>query len=243
MVKAMKFYDMNIQSSLSGGENTIEQIVDFAKRLGYSGIAICDNYQGPDKLDELKAEIAKLRTDIEVYAGVRINAKTVGEMKEILTKVREHVTVVVVSGGDYAINRAACEDPRVDILSHPEFGRYDSGLDEPCLEAAAMNKVSIEVNFRDILCSFRKTRSYLLQNIMQNIAHCEEFKAPFVVCSGASSVWDMRSPRDMVALVNYLGTDIVNAFSSVSSTPIQILLENSKTLDGTKIAEGVELVD
>jgi ribonuclease P/MRP protein subunit RPP1 len=238
----MKFYDLNIQSSLSGGENSIEQIVDFAKRLGYSGIAICDNYQSLEKLDELKAEIAKVN-GIEVYAGVRINAKTVGEMKEILTKVREHVTVVVVSGGDYAINRAACEDPRVDILSHPEFGRYDSGLDEPCLEQAAVNKVAIEVNFRDILNSFRKTRSYLLQNIAQNITLCEQFKASFVVCSGASSVWDMRNPRDMVALVNFLGTDIVNAFSSVSSTPIQILLENSKTLEGTKIANGVELVD
>jgi ribonuclease P/MRP protein subunit RPP1 len=238
----MKFYDLNIKSSLSGGESTIEQIVDYAKKLGYSGIAICDDYQGQEKLDELKSEIAKFN-GIEIYAGVRIQAKTVSEMKEILTKVRDKVTIVVVKGGDYAINRAACEDPRVDILSHPEFERYDSGLDEPCLKSAALNNVAIEVNFRNILNSFRKTRSYLLQDIRQNIELCENFKAPFVVCSGAQSVWDMRTPRDMISLVNVLGTDIVSAFSSMSSRPLLIIEENTKTLEGTKISEGVELVD
>ena len=128
MVKTMKFYDLNVQSKMSGGENTVQELADFAKRLGYSGIVICDNFQGLEKLEELKDEIASLNTDLEVYAGVKIQAKTVSEMKEILTRVRDKVVVVTVAGGDYSINRAACEDPRVDILSHPEFGRFDSGL-------------------------------------------------------------------------------------------------------------------
>lgn len=239
----MKFYDLHVQSRMSGGENTVEQLVDFAKRLGYSGIAICDNYQGPEKLDELKNEIAKLNTDLEVYLGVKIQAKTVSEMKEILSRVRDKVMIVAVSGGDYLINRAACEDSRVDILSHPEFGRFDSGLDEPCLELAAQNNVAIEINFRNVLNSFRRVRSYLLQSLEQNIRLCENFKTPMITCSGAQSTWDMRAPRDMISLANVLGMDISKAFSSMSSNALQIVEENKKTLEGKRITDGVEVVE
>jgi ribonuclease P/MRP protein subunit RPP1 len=242
-VKNMKFYDLNLQSNISGGESTIEQIVDLAKKLGYSGIAICENYQGSEKIEELKNAISNVNTDIEVYTGVRIQAKSVGEMKEILSKVRDKVTVVVVEGGDYAINRAACEDPRVDILSHPEMGRFDSGLDEPCLDLAAKNNVAIEINFREVLNSFRRVRSYLLQSLEQNIRLCEGFKTPMVVCSGAQSIWDMRSPRDMVSLANVLGMDIVKAFSSLSTNAQLIVEENTRSLEGKKISDGVEIVD
>jgi len=239
----MKFYDLNIQSRLSGGENTIEQIVDFAKKLGYAGIAICDNYQGIEKMEELKNDISKIKTDLEVYLGVKIQAKNVNELKEILSKVREKVLIVAVSGGDFSINRAACEDPRVDILLHPESGRFDNGLDESCLELARQNNVAIEINFKEILNSFRKPRSYTLNHISQNIELCNHFKVPMIICSGAQSIWDMRSPRDLISIANVIGMDIGTAFLSMSSIPLEITNENKKTLEGKKITEGVELVD
>ena len=52
----------------------------------------------------------------------------------------------------------------------------------------------------------------------------------------------MRAPRDMGSLANVLGMDIAGAFSSVSATPLEILTENKKTLEGKKITEGVEVV-
>jgi ribonuclease P/MRP protein subunit RPP1 len=238
----MKFYDICVQSSMGGGENSIEQVLDFAKRLGYSGIAICDIFQSVESLEKLKAQIASTSSDIEIHSGVIIQAKTVSEMKEVLTKVRDMITVVAVSGGDYEINRAACEDPRVDVLLHPEYGRYDNGLDEPCMNLARENNVAIGVGFREILDSYRKPRSYLLQNVAKNINLCQSFKTPIILTSAAHSVWDMRSPRDMVALANVLDMDIASAFSSMSSTPSNIISENTKTLEGRKITDGVEVV-
>lgn len=239
----MKFYDLHIQSNLSSGESSIEQIVDFAKKLGYSGIAICDNYQGPEKINELKNEINKIETDLEVYPGVNIQAKDVNQLREIISKVRERVHVVVVSGGDYSINRAACEDPRVDILAHPELGRMDSGLDEPSLNAAAQNNVAIQLNFREVLYNFRKPRSYILNHISKNINLCNHFRTPVVFCSGAQSIWDMRNPRELISIANVLGMELGKAFASVTSVPQEIIEGNKKTLEGTKITEGVEVVD
>jgi ribonuclease P/MRP protein subunit RPP1 len=237
----MKFYDLFVQSDLSGGESSLQQLVDFAKKLGYSGIAVCDNYQGVDKLEELKKRISELKTDIEVYSGVNIIPTSVIEMKEIVSKVRERVNLVVVSGSDYSVNRAACDDSRIDILMHPELGRPDSGLDEPSLEAATQNNVAIGISFREILFNFRKPRAYILNHIAKNLMLCDHFRTPFVVCSCAQSVWGMRNPREFVSLINVLGLDIGKAFASTTSTPQSIVEGNKKTLEGDKITEGVEV--
>jgi ribonuclease P/MRP protein subunit RPP1 len=237
----MKFYDLFVQSDLSGGESSLQQLVDFAKKLGYSGIAVCDNYQGVDKLEELKKRISELKTDIEVYSGVNIIPTSVIEMKELVSKVRERVNLVVVSGSDYSVNRAACDDSRIDILMHPELGRPDSGLDEPSLEAATQNNVAIGISFREILFNFRKPRAYILNHIAKNLMLCDHFRTPLVVCSCAQSVWGMRNPREFVSLVNVLGLDIGKAFAATTSTPQSIVEGNKKTLEGDKITEGVEV--
>lgn len=239
----MKFYDLHIQSNLSTGENSIEQIIDFAKKLGYSGIAICDNYQGSEKLNELKKVLSEVQSDLEIYAGVNIQAKDVSQLKEIISKVREKVHIIIVSGGDYSINRAACEDSRIDILAHPELGRIDSGLDEPSLRAATANNVSIQLNFREILYNFRKSRSYVLNHIRKNINLCNHFRTPVVFCSGAQSIWDMRNPRELISIANVLEMELGKAFASVTSVPKEIIEGNKKTLEGTKITEGVEVVE
>ena len=237
----MKFYDLFVQSDLSGGESSLQQLVDFAKKLGYSGIAVCDNYQGLEKLEELKKRISELKTDMEVYSGVNVIPTSVNEMKEIVNKVREKVNLVVVSGSDYSVNRAACDDSRIDTLMHPELGRPDSGLDEPSLEAATQNNVAIGISFREILFNFRKPRAYILNHIAKNLMLCDHFRTPIVVCSCAQSVWGMRNPREFVSLVNVLGLDIGKAFASTTSTPQSIVEENKKTLEGERVTEGVEV--
>ena len=239
----MKFYDLHLKSNLSDGENSVEDMIRFAEKLGYSGIIICDNFESKEKLIELANSIKQVETELEVYPGAFINADSVNVLKEKISKSREKAVIVVVAGGDYEINRAACEDPRVDILAHPEQGRIDSGLDDVCMEAAAHNNVTIQINFREVLYSFRKQRSYTLNHVSKNIELAEHFRTPVIICSGAQSIWDMRAPRELVSVANVLGLDIGKAFLGVTSIPQQIIEENKKTLEGKKITEGVEVVE
>ncbi len=240
------FYDLNVKSNFSGGENTLEEMVNFAKRLGYAGIVINDNFESLEKIEDIKKGIANLETDMEVYLGVTIDiqdSKNISDLKNIISKVREKVMIVTVSGGDYTINRTASEDSRVDILTHPEMGRTDGGLDEPILKAANVNNVAIEINFREILNSFRKPRSYILNHIASNIRLCENYRIPLVVSSSAKSIWEMRPPREMVSMVNALGLDLGRAFAAVTSIPQEIIEKNKKILEGQRITEGVEVVE
>jgi len=135
----MRFYDLEIHSNLGEGENSIAEIARFAEHLGYSGICVCDKYESLDKLRQLKEEISKLETTVDIYLGVKIEPETPEEMKKIIEKVREEVVIIIVSGGKYSVNRAACENSKVDILMHPELGRVDNGLDEVCLKEATKN--------------------------------------------------------------------------------------------------------
>jgi len=237
----MRFYDLEIHTNFEEGENSVAEIARFAEHLGYSGIAICDNFESLDKLRDLKEEISKIETTIDVYLGVKISAENPEELRKIIERVREEVMIVIVSGGNYSVNRAACENPKVDILMHPELGRVDNGLDEVCLKEAAKNNVAIGINFREILNRYRRPRSFLLDRISQNIRLCKELKTPIIVCSGAKSIWDMRDPRKLVSITNVFGLELERAFVCISSVPQAIVENNQKKLSGEKITEGVEL--
>lgn len=211
--------------------------------MGFTGIGICDTWESLDKMKELKNEISKVKSSIEIFPGVLIQANDPIEMKQIVDKVREHVLIVIVHGGDYKINRAACENPKIDILAHPEFERIDNGLDDICVRSAATNNVAIQINFKEVLSTYRRPRSHVLDHISQNIRLCTNLKAPLIICSGAHSIWDMRDPRELIALGNVLGMDLGRAFSSLTDVPHKIFEGNRKKLEGKIITEGVEVVE
>ena len=238
----MKFYDLIVQSNHSGGESSIKEIVEFAAKLGFSGIVICDNFESMEKLKAIKQEIASAKGGIEIYQGVKVKANTPEEMREIVNRVRDHVDIVAVHGGDYNMNRAACENSKVDILAHPELERYDSGLDDVCLKLAAENSVAIGIDFKNILYSYRGIRGRILGSVGRNIELCMEMKNKIVITSGAASIWDMRAPRELVAILTVLGMDLSQAFLSASGMPQAILEENKKILEGKILTKGVEVV-
>jgi len=241
----MKFIDLDIQSNLSTGKSSVEEIAKLAEKLGFSGIAICDVWQGHERLKQLKEKIAEVQklVKIEIIIGAKIEAKTVPELKRALEQVRESVVVVCVAGGSYEINRAACEDSRVDFLAHPALGRRDNGLDEVCLNAASKNNIAIELNFREVLLNYRKGRAIVLSNLSTNVRLCQQLGVKMVASSGANSVLEMRDPRELVSLANVIGMELQDSFTTVSDIPNAIVESNRKKLEGKTIAPGIEIID
>jgi len=230
----MKFYDLKI----SKGDDKLEDIVSFAEKLGYSGICLVDTV---DKIEGIKNEAKNIKTKINIIYGAIIISESVPEMRKLINKVRESVEVVIVHGGKYEINRAACENSKVDILLHPEKGRRDNGLDETCLKLAKEKNVAIGIDFRDILVSYKRSRSSLMEKIMINIHLCKNLDVPVCIVSGAQGKWDMRDPRELVSIMHVLGTEITDSFSCVSKIPEKIIETNKKKLLGEIVSEGVEI--
>lgn len=227
------FCDLHVHTDLSIGENKLEDVVQFAKSLGLGALGIVQYYP----------ETAELPTmpDIDIVNCVMIKPKNAGELVELAGKVREKCEVLMVHGGDYDINRAACENSMIDVLCHPELGRHDSGIDHICAKAAGDNDVAIEINFREILESSRKGRAYVLSAMKRNIKLAQKYDFDIVTASGAVSKWDMRSGRELAAVANVLGLDLGYSIDTVSSVPKSIVSKNREKLSGTRW-QGVRVV-
>jgi ribonuclease P/MRP protein subunit RPP1 len=231
----MEFHDLHVHSI---GESA-EQFAVMAKQLGYSSICISEYFKNQQK--ELQKEFQRVeeKTGMRIYLG--FEAKSVGELAK-LAGIRRQFDVLLVHGGDLKLNRAACETPEVDILTHPEFGRADSGLNHVLAKAAAENDVAIEVNFRNILVNEGKSRARIVANISQNVTLARKFGAPLVLCSGAVSPWEMRDPMAMVSMAMQVGLGQKEAKDSATKVPEMILKNSYERKSKNWVMPGVKIV-
>ncbi len=229
------FYDLHCHTLQSIGENTAEEMAEFAKRFGINGLGIATYYNGN------LSELPKIE-GIDLISCAIIKADNASDVDAIARKIRNKVDVLMVHGGDYDVNRAACESPLIDVLCHPELGRKDSGFDHICARAAAENKVSVEINFREILESYKRKRIYVFSAIRKNVKLAKKYGARVVTTSGAVSKWGLRSPRDLTSFAYLLGLDLGEAITTTSTVPEEIVRLNREKLSG-RAWEGVSVVD
>lgn len=237
----MPFYDLHIHSAFSEGESSLEQLASTAKKLGYSGICFSEYFENDSQIKNLWEEILKVKGEVGIEIFLGFEARNEKELMKLVER-RTKFDVLLVHGGDLRLNRIACGTPEVDILTHPEFNRNDSGLNHVLLKSAAKNNVAIEINFRQVLIASKKTRSKILSNIEKNVRLAKKLKAPLIICSGAISHWELRDPKVLNSFAMQLGLDLKNAENSLSKVP-QEILERSKERRSEKwIMPGVKIV-
>jgi ribonuclease P/MRP protein subunit RPP1 len=237
----MQAYDLHLHSAFSGGISSLEELASTAKVLGYKGICFVAYPLSKREEEILKAEIERIKKEfaIEIYLG--FEARNVRELK-FLAKRRKEFDVLLARGGNLQLNRVACETPEVDILTHPEFGRSDSGLNHVLAKLAAKNNVAIEINFREILVSSKATRSRILSHISRNVMLAKKFKAPIILCSGAISHFEMRDAYSLISMATQLGLELKEAKDAITKVPSKIIEEIKKRRDERWIMPGVEVL-
>lgn len=241
----MKFYDLNLMSNLSSGENSIAEMAERAEMFGYDAIAFCDYLLNLKDLEKMKREIktAKKKCKIEIYAGVKIKSDNKAELVRKVRAFREHVYVIAVQGGNLEVNGQACAMPEVDILASPESGRIDSGFDHVMASLARENRVALAIEFFRILDSESKSRISTIRKIRKNLRICEKYNVPVISSSGAKNVWEIRGPREMMAFIEILGFDYEFAEKSLTSNSEVIIQRAKEVFSKGFIAPGVKRLD
>lgn len=237
----MKFYDLHLHSAFSEGTSSIEQLASTAKQLGYSGICFAEYFKNLNQIKKLSKDIEKIKQKVgmEIFLGFEArNSKEVAK----LANIRRKFDVLLVRGGDLKLNRLACETPEADILTHPEYERFDSGLNHVLVKEAARNNVAIEVNFREILITSKNSRSRVLHNIAQNIKLAKKYHAPVILCSGAISHFELRDSFIMISMANQLGLELNEAKNSISEIPEKILLQTEERKGDKWVLPGVRVI-
>ncbi len=237
----MRYFDLHVHSAFSGGHSSLEQLASTAKELGYTGICFAEYFENDDQIKKLKEDIAKVsrKVGIDIYLG--FEARHPKELHKLVER-RKMFDVLLVQGGDLKMNRLACETPEVDILTHPENNRNDSGLNHVLVKSAAENNVAIEVNFREIVLASKRTRNLIMKNILNNIKLAKKFKAPIILCSGAISHFELRDPQVMISISNQLGLDLDEGENSASKIPENILKQSKERKSKKWILPGVKVV-
>lgn len=224
------FYDLGVHAYPEGG-STVSRLVLSAKKYGYAGVCVANHSDFFLDVREPGLE------GIDIIQGVEILAGHTRELRKQVDRFRNKVQVLAVHGGDPAINRAACEDERVDILMHPPDGKT-GGINHVLARLAADKRIAIGFELLPLICARGGSRVRALSNYRTNLVLVKKYEVPFVVVSGAMSFYDMMDVRTAVALCKLFGMSEKDAARGLSFYPSEILRRRSPGY----IMEGVELV-
>jgi ribonuclease P/MRP protein subunit RPP1 len=227
------FYDLNVYSAPEG-RNTIEEMAAFSSRLEFGGIAITN------PSDSCHLEKATKIGDLEVFSGVEIRVDNPSRLHGMVGKYRKNTDVIVVRGGSENINRAAVENSNVDILCG--FGSMkDNGLNHVLAKSASDNNVAISFDLGEVIIQRGGRRVRTLSNFRKDLALVRKYDVPFILTSNARSCYDLRAPRELMALAGLFGMTKEEAVYGLSTTPENIISGNRPS--SKYVFEGVEIVD
>ena len=237
----MLSYDLHLHSAFSGGQSSLEQLASTSKELGYAGICFAEYFQNDNQIKKLKEEIAKVEQKIGIKIYLGFEARNPKELAKLIEQ-RKMFDILLMQGGDLKMNRLACETPQVDILTHPENNRNDSGLNQVLVKFAAENNVAIEINFREILLASKRTRNSIMKNILNNVKLAKKFDVPMILCSGGISHFELRDPQVMISMANQLGLELSEAKDAISKIPENIIKQSKERKSEKWVMPGVKVV-
>ncbi len=237
----MHLYDLHLHSEFSEGKSSVEDFAKRAKILGFRGIGFAIYYKDRKRVDQFKkrAVEASKKTGIDIFIG--LEATTLEELKK-LVNIRRDYDILLVRGTNLELNRRAVQTKEVDILTHPEYNRKDSGFNHTMAKLAANNQVAIEINFREILFSSKNTRSYIMHHIQNNMKLCKKYKTPIIISSGAVSHWQLKDPKVLISMGCLLGLELSRAKKALSETPQSIIRMVEERQDNKWVRPGVKVI-
>ncbi|HII07443.1 MAG TPA: hypothetical protein HA349_09075 [Methanotrichaceae archaeon] len=206
----MNFYECNLHT-LPDGSDSPSRMALVAKRLGYSGIIICNHMTAGRAFG---FDAARLVVGIEVVFGVEIVATNQRALHAKAASLREKADFLAVHGGDEKINRAACEDPNVDLLAHAYKGR--TGIGVAAAKAARDNQVSIGLDLDPMIRLRGAARVRWMEVVRRDLGLIRKFDLNLMISTGAKSHLDLRSPRDLVALACLFGLEREQAIEALA---------------------------
>lgn len=248
----MKFYDLNIRGQ---NFNNDLKLIQEAHKFGWNHLNL--NYspdyfnKALDYQEDLFNQVLNNNllnntsdgNDFEVSMGINIsNPKNPNEVRKVVNKFRNKTQYLSCLGGDLKINRAICENNRIDVLSRPYYKRHDSGMNHVLAKLAVKNNVAIELCFRDILNQHLKYRANVIASFKEILKFHRKFHFPLILTTDTKYIYDVRSTRDIVALFKAIGFTHEEIYNGFYKYPKEILDFNkdrkNMVIQGVKVIEG-----
>ncbi|MCL7415630.1 MAG: ribonuclease P protein component 3 [ANME-2 cluster archaeon] len=233
VIKQSRFYDLNIHP-LPDCAGSPARLVLEARDMGYSGICLT-SFNSDNTFFEHDIPLPPFN-DFEIYTGIEIQVERVAKLTKEVNRLRGRADIIIIGGGNEDINRASAENGKVDILAHP--AAHGKPLNHVLAKAAADNGVAVDFNMDALIMQRGGSRIKVLTAMRQNLMLARKYTVPMVITSNARSHYDLRGPREMMALAMFLGMTQDEARNALSKVPKGIIKRNT---DSNRIMEGVEV--
>jgi ribonuclease P/MRP protein subunit RPP1 len=227
----MSYYACGLLA-LPEGSDSASRLALAALKLGYKGV-IFANSNGKDKI--FRPEAAYKIKGIEVVWGTKIVAKDPRALRSKISALREKYELLTVHASGDIINKAACEDPKVDMLALTGDGR--SGLNIATARAARETQVVIGIDLLPMMRLRGTARQKWLEAFSHNLEMARKFELPIALTMGVGSHLDLHAPREILALAELAGMTPEEAKGALS-LPARLVRWNRRRWAGP----GVELL-
>ncbi len=218
----MRFYDMLVRARPD------RELLERAREMGWNGLCSVD--------DSDKTGKGFRNEGIDVSRGILLEPKRVSDVPKLARRHRNDFEVICVRGGGPEMNRMIVETPEVDVLTgHSPEG---NGINHVIARLARENDIMICFEFRDLISSYKKSRSWMFSAMTQAASEARRHKAPVCITSGAQSLWEIRSPSDLLSFSRLLGIPDGMAKEGMSGLVVE---KNRKRLSGRIVGRGIEL--
>ncbi len=237
-----RYYDLHINA-----EN-LEEKIKFAEYLGWDGICLVKEFDR--NFSSFYDEVRKLKrkADIEILIGAQITGKTKKEVSKEARASLEYADIILANGSSSRV-RSVAECWEIDILCYPEKGAEkdfldykNSGMDHTIARLMAERFIALEINFSEILNSYGILRSQVIGRMRQNLILAKKYSVPVILVSGAREKYDMRSPRELIAIGMSTGMKEEDAKKALEENPLRIIKKSRDRKDPAVIMKGLEVV-
>jgi ribonuclease P/MRP protein subunit RPP1 len=184
------------------GESTAARFALTASEYGFDGVVVRNHGDSPASYDP-----GQLREtyDIDVVTAVEVRTEDRSRASGFVGSHRESQTLVLVHGGDPAMNRFAVEQAAVDVLAHPMAG--DGDFNHVLAQEAKRNGVRIEISLGRVLRQSGGQRVQALQDLRKLREILDAYDTPYVVSADPRSHLQLRAPRELRAVGETIGFD------------------------------------
>ena len=194
----------------------LKQISLRAAELGIPAIIVAQTFASSEKISELRGKSEGLETDFR-FCHV-LQATDASEFN----KFRAKADLLCVRGGSVPSNKFGVTHRDSAFLLEPcTFGQ--NAFDASTARTALENKKPVAFTFSQFLEARPLQQSFLFSNAFLASKLIRHYSAEAVFFSGAKTVSEMRSPKNLCAFAQLLGFDELQAVRACIESPKSLI--------------------
>jgi ribonuclease P/MRP protein subunit RPP1 len=181
---------------------------------------------------------------IDIVKRLDLDPKNSNELLRSLRSQRWKNEIITVNGRSKSLARQAGRDRRVDLITYPIVAKWKNNhLDRQQAGLMRDSGSGYLIDLSKLLVDDRFRLRKHIEFIKRNKDNAVKRGVPVVASSCATTVWGLRDPYGLAALLSLIDVDEDHAIDMVSSVPNGLVDKNRVKLKDSYILEGVWVIE